>query len=255
VAGRAGGVGVEVDLGVVADDVVVAALADLDGLRQVAELPVLDPQDRPRQGGPRLPQHAGHQRSVTDLAVGVGVQGHRQPCAQLQRHGQLGRQHLALDRAQHLQAAGHVLDLLAVQGQHGEGPDTVGQRLTGHGRADGPQALGPLGQQALAQAQRYPRQLAVHRLQRRPQRARLLGPREALASAAGMLQQGVADQLHEQREADHLLVGGAPVVGEDAGQERLLEFVIQQPISRLGQGQARQRLPCKATHDSCPSHG
>ena len=231
----------KLDLGVVADEKGIAFRLVLRRLNQVAELPVRDPQPRTFAGGPHLGQQVRDQRRIADLAVGVGGQPRHQIGPQRQGRHQLASQHVPADAPQRLQPLGNVLDLLPVDGGRLEGPQRLRQphwaAMFGPSERLLPAAASP-HKEPDRERNRHPLQLAIRGPNRRFQLLALHRLLEAAMPAAAVLQQRVADQLHQQRKADHPFVRASPVLLEHAPQEIFLRDEIQQPQRRF-----RQRRP------------
>ncbi len=163
-------------------------------------------------------------------------------------------QQAAADAPQRLEPFGHALDGLAVQGddpivvqarrQRGLGLRLAGIDLTESG--------GTPGQQSAAHRNRDPTQLAVGGTVRSLQLAPVLSPIEALAAAATVFQEGVADQVDQQGEGENLLVTPAAVVVEDLIQRAGIGDPPPQGQDGLGQRQTGQCIASWDFHGDPP---
>ena len=109
------------------------------------------------------------------------------------------------------------------------------------------QAVGRLGEQTQAQADRHAAEFAVHGLHRRSQPALFLSLAERLVGGAPVAEQGIGDQMNEEGKVDGVLEGPAAVALEDAGQEVGLGDIIQKAESGVGERQAATSLQIKSS--------
>lgn len=142
---------------------------------------------------------------------------------------------LALPRR--LEPTRDPLDHLAVEDNNLETVQRHGERI-GQRRRVGEnlaEAVGPLGQEGFTDSGRQMGELLVGRGQGGIERAVGPGVAKALVPGAIGLQQGLADQLRDQREGNLLLVGGATVAVVEAVE--VLVVADEQPQGQDGLGQ------------------
>src|SRR5208283_2578597 len=171
-------------------------------------------------------------------------------------HGDQGAsaQQAADGAPQRLEPLGHALDGLAVEGDdpivvQARRQRGLGLRLAGIDLAE---PGGTPGQQSGAHGDGDPPQLAVGGTERGLQLTPVLSLIKALAAAATVFQEGIADQVDEQGEGENLLVTPAPVVVEDLIERAGIGDPPPQGQDGLGQGQAGQRIAWWDFHGQPP---
>ena len=75
-----------------------------------------------------------------------------------------------------------------------------------------------------------------------------MGPLEALMRRGIALQQRPGDQVDEQGEGDHVLVGGPPMACKDLVQEMVGRDEIEQVVDGIGQRQALTDFQLEGLH-------
>lgn len=142
-------------------------------------------------------------------------------------------------------------EFLAVEAEQPEVRQAGRDGEAGGGQGGG-QPLGGDEKEARRQAERDALELAVHGLDGGAQGVLLLGPAEGLVGRAAVAEQGVADPMHEQGEADDVLVGPAAKAGKDVGQGAVVGDEIEQSENGVGQRQSTTDLTIKRSHGGSP---
>jgi hypothetical protein len=213
--------------------------------KSAAELPVRDPQDRPRDPRADLRQQLRDQRDVVRLAVRAVAHRQRQPGPQRHRDQRLGPEQRADVPARRPQAARGPLDLLAVEHDGLERVEAPGQQvgarhvdqLAEPGRAP--------GEQRAADRDRHVRQLAVEARLVDRHRAGPRGLDAPAVAAAAVLEQAVPHEPQEVGELQRVGVAAAAVPLVQRVERRGVEREVERRQGGGGQGQAARQLPAK----------